>query len=115
MTTLTMTIDDRLAERLRTARGGEVDLDQLATIALAEAAERWEREAAARAEARASLNGPHHQADPDATYQNYKAVFGWNDDDFSHLSGDELIDSGDRLLDAMPPEKLALLKRGGWL
>jgi len=112
---MTLTIDDRLAERLRAVRGGAVDLDQVAAVVLAETAERWEREAAARTEAQAILSGPHRPFDPEATYQRYKEKYGWDDQGFSHLSGEELIEDTERLIAAMPPEKRATLEREGWL
>ena len=90
----TVTVDDEVQTRFRAVAGPDEALDAFVAAATKEALRQRE---AARAELQAALDAPRHPFDPDATYQKYKAMFGWRDDDFSHLSGDELIESGDRL------------------
>ena len=78
----TVTIDDALANRLRTLRGAEDDLNALVAEALAKTADLWEREAQGRAEMQAMLEGPRHTlAEVDARI---RQKYGYPD--LSHLT-----------------------------
>ena len=109
----TVTIDDELATRLRAVRNAD-DLDRLVAEALSETVRRWEREAAGRAEVRATLKGPRRVYDPQATFQRLKEKFEWMED-LSHLTDDELADRYEAGLAALPPEKVAEARRLGLL
>ena len=110
----TLTIDDDLAARLRAvaAARGE-DLNQYAVAALAQAVERDAAEEAARAEARAILNGPFHPFDPDAIYQKYAKQYGLPD--LSHLSDEELAEQAEEIIARMDPSVRAEMERQGLL
>ena len=112
---ITVTIDDALAARLRTLRGGEnaanVPLEALVAEALAETARRWEREAQGRAEFQAMLDGPRHT--PAEAEAKTRQKYGYSD--LSHLTDDELLDQAEATLAALPPEKVAEARRLGLL
>ena len=110
----TVTIDDSLAARLRALRDKGDDFSQVVAEALDETAQRWEREAAGRAEMQAMLDGPRRPFDPAATYQKYREKFGWTED-LSGLSDEELTANYEAGIAVLPPEKKAEADRLGWL
>ncbi len=105
----TVTINDELAARLRALRDKGEDFSQVIETALTETARRWEREAAARAEASAILNGPRHSW-ADAAFRRKHSI-----PDGLHLSIEELEREGDAILASLPPEKIAEAERLGLL
>lgn len=110
----TLTIDDDLEARLRAvavARGEEPN--QYALAALARVVDRDAAEEAARAEARAILNGPFHPFDPDAIYQKYANKYGLPD--LSHLSDEELAEQAEEIIARMDPSVRAEMERQGLL
>ena len=112
MTTLTIPVDDDLAARLRAvaAARGE-DLNQYAVAALAEAADRDAAEEAARAEARAILNGPFHDFAKSAEEMRRK----YNLPDLSHLSAEELAEQAEESIARMDPAVRVEMERQGLL
>ncbi len=110
----TITIDDKLALRLRALREDSDDFNQVVADALAETARRWEWEAAGRAEMKKILEGPRLPADPEAAYQKSREKHGWVED-LSDLTDAELADRYDAGLASLSPEKTAEAQRMGLL
>ena len=110
----TITIDDKLALRLRALREGNEDFNQVVADALAETVRRWEWEAAGRAEMKKILEGPRFPADPEAAYQRSREKHGW-DENLAALTDEELADRYDAGLAALSPDKAAEAQRMGLL
>ena len=111
---MTITIDDKLALRLRALRVESDDLNQVVADALAETARRWEWEAAGRAEMKRVLESPRLPADPEAAYQKSREKHGWVED-LSDLTDAELADRYDVGLASLSPDKAAEAQRIGLL
>jgi hypothetical protein len=110
----TITIDDKLALRLRALREENDDFNQIVADALAETAHRWEWEAAGRAEMKKILEGPRLPADPEAAYQKSREKHGWAED-LSALTDEELADRYDAGLASLSPDTATEAHRMGLL
>lgn len=110
---MTVTIDEEVKTRFQAVAAPNEDFSAFLAAAVKDAIIRRERQAAARAEAQAILNGPRQPSDSEATYRKYQEKHGLPD--LAHLSGEPLLDDTERLIAAMPPEKRAALEREGWL
>ncbi len=105
----TVTINDDLAARLRVLRDAGDDFNRVVETALDETVRRWEREAAARAEAQAILNGPRRPfAEAEADFRRRHHL-----PNPSGLTHEELIEQAEAALAALPPERIAEAERLG--
>ena len=110
----TVTIDEELQTRVQAVAPDE-DLNGLVRAALQDYVERRERlatkQAAARAEIEAALNGPRRTlAESHAEFRRKH-----NTPDLSHLTRDELAEDAERIIAAMDPQARAQMEREGLL
>jgi hypothetical protein len=96
----TVTIDDKLATRLRALRDPDGDFNALVADALAETVRRWEWEAAGRVEMQAMLDGPRHTLAE--VHERMQRKYGYPD--LSYLTTDELANEAERTIAAMDPQ-----------
>lgn len=108
---MTVMIDDEVQAKFQAVAAPDEDFSAFLVAAAKDAISRRKREAEARAEAQAILNGPRRPHKEVMAEMRRK----YNIPDLSHLSGEELIEDTERLIAAMSPEKRAAMEREGLL